>query len=191
QLLDLLGRRLLVAFEVGALGEIELGQNVGDTLVANALVHLVEEIEVFLQRSHEAGQICAFQFGSAFSVAHDKTFGGTLHHDFHELTVIFDVLVRLAFLDAVKRRLGNEHVAALDQLLHVAKEKRKQQASLWQSHSHDRRRRGRQPHPHPAAYVFLLPRLINSCMWRKKNVSSRVRMWLPSTSASVMRMTLP
>ena len=28
-------------------------------------------------------------------------------------------------------------------------------------------------------------------MWRKKNVSNSVRMWLPSTSASVIRMILP
>ena len=32
---------------------------------------------------------------------------------------------------------------------------------------------------------------INSRMWRKKKVSSRVRMWLPSTSASVMMMIRP
>ena len=36
-----------------------------------------------------------------------------------------------------------------------------------------------------------LPRLISSCMWRKKKVSSRVRMCEPSTSASVMMMILP
>jgi hypothetical protein len=35
------------------------------------------------------------------------------------------------------------------------------------------------------------PCLISSGIWRKKNVSSSVRMWLPSTSASVMMMILP
>jgi hypothetical protein len=35
------------------------------------------------------------------------------------------------------------------------------------------------------------PRRISSGICRKKNVSSSVRMWLPSTSASVMMMTLP
>ena len=40
-----------------------------------------------------------------------------------------------------------------------------------------------------AMYTF--PRLINSCMWRKKNVNNSVRMWLPSTSASVIRMIFP
>ena len=35
------------------------------------------------------------------------------------------------------------------------------------------------------------PASIMGRMYRKKRVSRRVRMWAPSTSASVMRMTLP
>ena len=39
--------------------------------------------------------------------------------------------------------------------------------------------------------MYTLPRMISSFMWRKKNVSSSVRMCDPSTSASVMMMILP
>src|SRR2546423_1646251 len=35
-----------------------------------------------------------------------------------------------------------------------------------------------------------LPRLISSCMWRKKNVSRRGRMWLPARDAAGIRMIL-
>ena len=62
-----------------------------------------------------------------------------------EFLLVLDVLLALALLDAVERRLRDEDV----------------------------------------------PRLISSCMWRKKNVSSSVRMCEPSTSASVMMMILP
>ena len=43
QLLDFLGRGFLVAFKIDSLGEIELGQNVGDAFVAQTLVNFVEE----------------------------------------------------------------------------------------------------------------------------------------------------
>ena len=41
--------------------------------------------------------------------------------------VVLDVLLELALLDAIQRRLRDVHVAALDQLLHVAEEEREQQ----------------------------------------------------------------
>ena len=41
--------------------------------------------------------------------------------------VVLDVLLELALLDAVQRRLRDVDVAALDQLLHVAEEERQQQ----------------------------------------------------------------
>ena len=47
----------------------------------------------------------------------------------HELAVVLDVLLRLALLDRVQRRLRDEDVAALDQLLHVAEEERQQQGA--------------------------------------------------------------
>ena len=56
-------------------------------------------------------------------------FRGALHHHAHELAVVLDVLRRLALLDAVQRRLRDEHVAALDQLVHVAEEEREQQGA--------------------------------------------------------------
>ena len=47
----------------------------------------------------------------------------------HELRVVLDVLLELALLDAIQRRLRDVHVAALDQLLHVAEEEREQQGA--------------------------------------------------------------
>ena len=76
---------------------------------------------------------------------HFQVLGGAAQNFAGEFFVVLDVLLALALLDAVERRLRDEH----------------------------------------------LPRLISSCMWRKKNVSSSVRMWEPSTSASVMMMILP
>ena len=71
QLLNLLGGGFLVAFEIDALGKIELGQNFGHTFVAQAFVDLVEQFEVFVQDVHEARQIRAFQLGRAFAVTHN------------------------------------------------------------------------------------------------------------------------
>ena len=124
ELLQLLGRGLLVGFEVGALRKIERGQQLGDAVVAQAFVHLVEEDEIFVEHSHELGEGRAFEPRGAFAVAHHQAVGGALDHDFDELAVILDVLLRLAFLDRVQRRLCDVHVATLDQFLHVTEEKR-------------------------------------------------------------------
>ena len=72
---------------------------------------------------------CAFELGRAFAVAHDQALRRALHHDLVELVVVFDVLLRLAFFDRIQRRLRDEHVAALDQLLHVTEEERQQQGA--------------------------------------------------------------
>ena len=53
QLLDFLRRGLFLAFKIGALGKIEPGQKFGDFFVAQALVHLVEEAEIFFQAAGE------------------------------------------------------------------------------------------------------------------------------------------
>ena len=52
---------------------------------------------------------------------------GALHHHLDELAVVLDVLLELALLDFVERRLGDVDVAAQDQLLHVAEEEGEQQ----------------------------------------------------------------
>ena len=127
QLLNLLGSGFLVAFEINSLGKIELGQNFGHTFVAQAFVDLIEQFEIFVEDVHEARQIRAFQLGRAFAVTHDQAVGSALDQDFHVFAVVFDVLLRLALLDRVQRRLRNEYVSALDQFLHVAEEERQQQ----------------------------------------------------------------
>src|SRR5271165_4703365 len=129
QLQDLFRRMTLVALEVHAFGEIEAWEQLGNDFVADALVHLVHEADVFIQRGHELGEGSAVERSSAFSVANYEAIGRTLHHDLHELAVVLDVLLELALLDAIKRRLGDEHVAALDELLHVTEEERKQQGA--------------------------------------------------------------
>ena len=122
-----LRRLLAVAFKVHALHQIGAWQHLRDLLVANALVHLVEEADVLVERGHELGQRRAFQRGRALAVAHDHAVGGALHHDLYELGIVLDVLLKLALLDAIQRRLRDVHVPALDQLLHVAEEEREQQ----------------------------------------------------------------
>ncbi len=134
QLRDFFGRSLFVAFKVRALKEPEARKQFCDLLITYALVHLVEEAEVLVQGGHELGQGRAFQLGRAFAVADHHAFGGFLDHHAHELAIVLDVLLRLAFLDAIKRRLGNENVTAFDQLVHVAEEKREQQGANVAQH---------------------------------------------------------
>ena len=70
QLLDFLGLRFLLAFEIGALSEIELGEQLGDSFVAQTLIYLVEKSEVFLKLGHEPRHGGAFELGGAFAIAH-------------------------------------------------------------------------------------------------------------------------
>ena len=58
---------------------------------------------------------------------HLQVLGGAAQDFAREFLVVLDVLLALAPLDAVERRLRDEDVAALDQLLHVAEEERQQQ----------------------------------------------------------------
>ena len=50
-----------------------------------------------------------------------------LHHDPHEFGVVLDVLLKLALFDAIERRLRDEDVSALDELLHMPEEEREQE----------------------------------------------------------------
>ena len=69
----------------------------------------------------------ALDVAGILAVAHDHAFGGALDHHLHEFAVVLDVLLELALLDPVQRRLRDVDVAALDQLRHVAEEEREQQ----------------------------------------------------------------
>ncbi len=68
QPLDLLRRSFLLAFEIRALRQIEFRNQFGDSLVAHALVELLEEAEIFVEHGHEPRQIFAFELGRAFAV---------------------------------------------------------------------------------------------------------------------------
>ena len=57
----------------------------------------------------------------------DDVFGAELEEDAVELIVVVDVLLTLLALDFVERRLGDVDVAALDQALHLAVEKREEE----------------------------------------------------------------
>src|SRR6185312_13290852 len=61
------------------------------------------------------------------TVTHRHPLGCAPHHHTHKFTIVLDVLLRLAFFDPVQRRLRDEYVAALNQLIHVAEEEREQQ----------------------------------------------------------------
>ncbi len=129
EFLDFLGRSFLVAFEIDSLGEIELGQHLGHMFVAQTLVNFIEELEILVEHVHEARQVRTFEFGSALAITHDQAFRRALDQHFYVFAIVFDVLLRLAFLDRIQRRLCDEHIAALDQLLHVAEEECQQQGA--------------------------------------------------------------
>src|SRR5579864_4916012 len=125
--LDLLWWSFFVALKIGELGQIKLGNQFRDALVAYPLVELFEEAQVLIEHGHEARQILSLNLGGAFSIAHNQAVRRALHHDFDKLAFVFDVLLRLALLQREQRRLSNEDVAALNQLLHVPEEKCQQQ----------------------------------------------------------------
>ena len=115
--------------EVGAVGELGARQQLGQPLVADALVHLFDEAQVLVERAHEAGEVGALDAAGALAVAHDHAFGGALHHHLHKLAIVLDVLLEAALLDLVERRLRDVDVVALDQLRHVAEEEGEQQGA--------------------------------------------------------------
>src|SRR5579883_3460764 len=98
-------------------------------LFSVALIHFVEEAEVFLELGHETGEAGAFEIGGALAVADDDAVGGALEQDLVEGVVVFDVLQAAALLEAVEGRLGDEDVAALDEFGHVAEEEGEQQGA--------------------------------------------------------------
>ena len=126
ELLDFLRRLFLVAFKVSALREIELGSS-SVTFSSRSRLSTLSKKPRYSFSTVMNWQVRAFQFRGAFAVAHDQAFGRTLHHDLDEFAIVLDVLLRLALLDRIQRRLRNVHVAALDQFLHVAEEERQQQ----------------------------------------------------------------
>ncbi len=109
------------------MGELGAREQLGELLVADALVDLFDEAEILVEVAHEAREVGALDVAGVFAVAHDHAFGGALDHDLHELAIVLDVLLEAALLDLVERRLRDVDVVALDQLRHVAEEEGEQQ----------------------------------------------------------------
>src|SRR5437879_4359436 len=110
-------------------GQIKLGQQFGVLFLAHSLVYPVKEAQVPFQHAHKARQIFAFQLGRTLAVTNRQAFRGALEHDLVESILIFDVLLGLPLLDGKQWGLRDENVAPLDQILHVAEEKRQQQGA--------------------------------------------------------------
>ena len=87
---------------------------------------MAADLIVFLHVQQELRELAAFE-RNAFLGLDDVVFGGALHQLAREFALVANVAVHLAALDAVQRRLRDVDVAALDQFLHVAEEKREQQ----------------------------------------------------------------
>ncbi len=84
------------------------------------------DLLVLLNVQQELREVAAFERLAALAL-HDVLFGGALHQLAREFALVADVAVHLAALDAIERRLGDVDVLLLDQLAHVAEEKREQQ----------------------------------------------------------------
>src|SRR5208337_3049415 len=127
------------------LREIEPRQHLGNSLVAQPLVQLVEEAEILLEHAHKARQVRAFQLGRALAIAHHSPSAARFSITLSKASSSLMYCIDLPFLIEYSGGCA----------------------------------------------IKTFPRLISSCMCRKKKVSSSVRMCDPSTSASVIRMILP
>src|SRR5580658_4116041 len=127
--LELRGYAVVFAFEVDAANEFVAGEQGGYLFVAEALIDLLEEAEIVVELAHELGQRSALELCAAFAVADDHSLRGALDHHLDEVAVVLDVLLELALLDAIERRLRDVDMAALDELLHVTEEEGQQKGA--------------------------------------------------------------
>src|ERR1700723_1650408 len=111
------------------MNKLGAGEQLSELLVTHALIHLFDEIQVLLERAHEADQLGAVDAAGGFAVANHHALRGAVDHDLIELALIFDVLLEAALLDFEQGRLRNVDVVALDQVRHVAKEEGQQQGA--------------------------------------------------------------
>ncbi len=119
--------RLFGGYKIRPLRQLGLCQQLGDLLIANALVDFVEEAEILVEMAHKAGEGSSVDDRRSFAVAHHDTFRGALDHDLQEFAIILDVLLKAPFLDLVEGWLRDIHVTPLDQLRHVTEEEGQQQ----------------------------------------------------------------
>ena len=117
--------RFLV-FEVGLLFEAAFGQQFDQAGFAQAAAQLGRGSFVFLHVQQELVSARAFEVHAFFGFD-DVIFGGALHQLAGKFALVANVAFGFAALHAIERRLRDVDVAALDQFLHVAEEKREQQ----------------------------------------------------------------
>src|SRR5215472_10533137 len=103
--------------------ETSLGQHFYQAGIAQAAAEFCGDGVVLLHVEQERRQAGPLESHAFFSL-HDMIFGCAFHQFTGEVALIANVFFALPALHAVERRLGDEDVLAVDQLLHVAEEKR-------------------------------------------------------------------
>src|SRR5437879_2059276 len=119
--------RLLI-FEIGLLLEIACRDQVHQGTFPQPPEHFGRDLIIFLHIEKEPGERGALKRDAFFGLD-DVILGGPPHQFLRELALVADVAVHLAALDAIEGRLGDIHMPPLDELFHVAKEKRQQQGA--------------------------------------------------------------
>src|ERR1700741_5217072 len=118
----------LLLLELGLLVEAAFGENFDQPSVLEAAGELGRNGIVFLNIEQERGETGALE-GNAFLGLNDVVFGGAFHELTGKVALIANVALAFAALDAVKRRLSNVHMIALDEFLHVAEEESEEQGA--------------------------------------------------------------
>ncbi len=78
--------------EVGAVCQLSAGHELGELLIADALVHFLNEAEIFVQIAHEAGQFAALNVAGVLAVANDHAFRGALDGHPVQFALVLHVL---------------------------------------------------------------------------------------------------
>ncbi len=118
--------QLFLVGEIGFLVEVAFGQQLDKLRLAQTAPKLRGDLLKLLNVQQELREVAAFERLPGFAL-HDVLFGGALHQLARKFTLVADVAVHLAALDAIERRLRDVDVLLFDQLAHVAEEKREQQ----------------------------------------------------------------
>src|SRR5579883_974361 len=112
--------------------QLDVPQNLHHPRVPQPPLHLVEHLLVLIQVHEEIAQLLPVQHRLRTAIARRVYLQAQVlrrpPHDFpREFLLVLDVLLALPLLDPVEGRLRDEHVAFLDQLVHVPEEERQQQ----------------------------------------------------------------
>src|SRR6201999_3123994 len=93
------------------------------------LVGLLKDAQVVVQLAHKPGQRAPLELLAFGSKTQRHAIRGPLDHYLDEFTVVFDVLLEFALLDAIERRLGNVYMPPANQIDHVAEEEGQEQSA--------------------------------------------------------------